>query len=286
MKADAGAARPRRSVLFMPAANSRAIEKARTLPCDAVVLDLEDAVAPEAKAAAREAAAQAIKAGFGGREVILRCNGLDTEWGEDDLKAAAAAGPDGVLLPKVRSADDITAGERRLAAAPDHTRLWAMIETAQGVLNLEQIARSSYPTRLAGLVLGPNDLSAELRLRPAPGRAALQPILTAMVVAARAHGLVALGGAFNDFQDAAGFEAECRQDADFGFDGKTLIHPAQIEAANRIFSPSEEDLAWARAVVEAFAGPEAAGKGAIRLQGRMIERLHLADAQRVLRSAR
>ena len=270
----------------MPAANSRAIEKARTLPCDAVVLDLEDAVAPEAKAAAREAAAQAIKAGFGGREVILRCNGLDTEWGEDDLKAAAAAGPDGVLLPKVRSADDITAGERRLAAAPDHTRLWAMIETAQGVLNLEQIARSSYPTRLAGLVLGPNDLSAELRLRPAPGRAALQPILTAMVVAARAHGLVALGGAFNDFQDAAGFEAECRQDADFGFDGKTLIHPAQIEAANRIFSPSEEDLAWARAVVEAFAGPEAAGKGAIRLQGRMIERLHLADAQRVLRSAR
>ena len=280
MPAEDIAERPRRSMLYVPASNPRAIEKARDLPCDGVILDLEDSVAPDAKAAARTAAAAAIAAGFGGREVILRCNGADTPWGSDDLDMAVAAGPDGVLVPKARDAADIEAGARRLAAAPVRTRLWVMVETAEGVLNLGRIANAS--PRLAALVLGPNDLAIALRLRPAPDRAPLLPILSRMVVAARAHGLAALGGPFNAFEDRPGFEAECRQDAAFGFDGKTLIHPAQIEAANRLFSPSPEDVAWARAVVEAFAAPEAQDKGAIRLQGRMVERLHLGDARRTL----
>ena len=282
MPAENAAQRPRRSLLYVPASNARAIEKARTLASDGVILDLEDSVAPEAKAAAREAARAAIAAGFGGREVIVRCNGPETDWGADDLDMAIAAGPDGVLLPKARSVEDIEVYGRRLVAAPPHTRLWAMVETAQGVLNLEQIAGTARTHRLAALVLGPNDLGAELRLKPAPGRAPLLPILSRMVVAARAHGLAALGGTYNAFEDVTGFEAECRQDAAFGFDGKTLIHPAQIEIANHLFSPSPEELAWARAVVEAFAAPEATGKGAIRLQGRMVERLHLEDARRVL----
>ena len=282
MPAEDAAQRPRRSMLYVPASNPRAIEKARGLPCDGVILDLEDSVAPDAKAAARTAAAAAIAAGFGGREVILRCNGADTPWGSDDLDMAAAAGPDGVLIPKARNAGDIEANDGRLADAPPSIRLWAMVETAEGVMNLEHIARAAIGRRLVGLVLGPNDLAAELRLRPAPDRAPLLPIISRMVVAARTFGLAALGGPFNAFEDAAGFEAECRQDAAFGFDGKTLIHPAQIEIANRAFSPSPEELAWARAVVEAFAAPEAAGKGAIRLQGRMVERLHLDDARRVL----
>jgi len=281
--------RRRRSVLFVPASNPRALEKARGLPWDAVVLDLEDSVAPEMKAEARAAAVQALSAAFGGREVAVRCNGLDTPWGADDLAALARGGagaaPDAVLAPKISGADDLAAYDRALAAAPASTRLWAMIETARGVLDLKEIAAASASTRLAALVLGPNDLSLDLRLRPAPGRAALVPILSALVVAARAHGLSALDGAYNDFENAAGFEAECRQGRDFGFDGKTLIHPTQIAAANRAFSPSADEIAWARAVVAAFAAPEAEGKGAIRLGGRMIERLHLVEAERTLRFA-
>ena len=273
---------PRRSLLFVPASNPRAIEKARGLACDGVVLDLEDSVVEEAKPAARQAAIQAIGAGFGDREVILRCNGLDTPWGEADLRAAATAGPHGVLIPKVRGVDDILACDRLLAAAPAQTRLWAMIETAEGVLNLEAIAAASKGGRLEGLVLGPNDLSAELRLRPSPDRAALRPVLSRIIVAARAFGLAALGGAFNAFEDDDAFERECGEDAAFGFDGKTLIHPRQIAIANRVFSPSPEETAWARAVVDAFAAPDAQGRGAIRLRGRMIERLHLKEAQRVL----
>ena len=280
MPAEDVAERPRRSVLYIPASNPRAIEKARSLPCDSVILDLEDSVAPDAKAAARTGAAAAIAAGFGGREVILRCNGADTPWGPDDLDMAVVAAPDGVLVPKARDAKDIETYAQRLAGSGARTRLWAMIETAEAVMNLDRLASAS--SRLAALVLGPNDLSVALRLRPAPDRAPLLPILSQMVVAARAHGLAALGGPFNAFGDALGFEAECRQDAAFGFDGKTLIHPAQIEAANRLFSPSPEDLAWARAVVEAFAAPETHDKGAIRLQGRMVERLHLDDARRTL----
>lgn len=285
MGGEEGTDRPRRSVLFVPAANPRAIAKARTLDCDAVVLDLEDSAAPEAKDAARAAARDALAEGFSGREAAVRCNGLDTGWGEADLRMVCEAGPDAVLAPKIRSAEDLIAVDGALDWAPAHTRLWAMIETAEGVLNLKEIAAAAHRTRLAALVLGPNDLSAELRLRKGMGRTALHPILSEIVVAARAHGLVALGGAFNAFGDDAGLEAECREDAAFGFDGKTLIHPRQIGIANRIFSPTPEEVAWARAVVAAFTAPEAEGQGAIRLGSEMIERLHLKDAQRILRTA-
>ena len=186
-----GASRPRRSMLFVPASNPRAIDKARGLPCDGVVLDLEDSVAPDAKGAARIAAAAAIAAGFGGREVILRCNGADTPWGLADLQMAVAEGPDGVLIPKVRAAHDVDACCRSLESAPSLTRVWAMIETAEGLMNLDRIAEASTGSRLAGLVLGPNDLSAELRLRPTPDRAPLLPVISRMVIAARAFGLFA-----------------------------------------------------------------------------------------------
>ena len=277
--------RPRRSVLFVPASNARAMEKARGLACDGVILDLEDSVAPEMKAAARDAAVAAVAAGFGDREVAIRCNGLDTPWGLDDLAAAARAGPDAVLAPKVRSAAEVEALVRALSPAPPETRLWAMIETAHAVLNLREIAEAGAPGRLEALVLGPNDLAVDLRLPPVADRPAMAPILSQLAVAARAFGLAALDGAYNAFEDDAGFEAECRQALAFGFDGKTLIHPRQIEACNRIFSPSAEDVAWAQAVVAAFAAPEAEGRGAIRLEGRMIERLHLDQAQRTLRLA-
>ena len=276
---DSGARR-RRSVLYVPASNSRAMDKARALDCDAVILDLEDSVAPEAKDDARTAMAAAVGSGFGGREVIVRCNGLDTPWGETDLKAAAKAGADAVLAPKIRSPADVAEIDRLFARAGG--QVWAMIETAAAVLNLREIAEAAASTRLAGLVLGPNDLSTELRCRLEPGRQPLQPILIQMVAAARAHGLVALDGTYNDLDDAAGFEAECRQGAEFGFDGKTLVHPSQVEPCNRLFSPSPEEVAWARAVIDAFAAPDAEGKGAIRLQGRMVERLHLKEAERVL----
>ena len=274
--------RRRRSVLFVPASNPRAMDKARGLDCDAVILDLEDSVAPEAKDAARGAMTGAVERGFGGREVIVRCNGLDTPWGAADLRAAAGAGADGALAPKIRNAAEVAEVDRLFAPAREGAGLWAMIETAAAVLDLSEIASARHATRLAGLVLGPNDLSTELRSRLEPGRRPLQPILIQIVAAARAHGLVALDGAFNDLEDAAGFEAECRQGVEFGFDGKTLVHPNQIETSNRLFSPSEAEVAWARAVVQAFSAPEAQGKGAIRLEGRMVERLHLKDAERVL----
>ena len=273
-------------MLFVPASNARALEKARALPCDAVILDLEDSVSPEAKPAARAAAVQALRAGFGDRATVLRCNGLETPWGEQDLQAAAAAGPDAVLAPKVRTAADVAAYGSALAEAPDRTRLWIMVETAAAALSLQTVVAAAGPSRLGGLALGLNDLSLETRWRLGADRAAAQPVLTQTVLAARAHGLIALDGVFNRVDDDAGFEAECRQAAAFGFDGKTLIHPRQIEPCNRAFSPSTEELAWARAVVEAFAAPQAAGLGAIRLQGRMIERLHLEDAVRLLGLAR
>ena len=272
--------RPRRSVLFVPASNPRAMDKARGLDCDVVILDLEDAVGADMKTEARAAVTAAVREGFDGREVVVRCNGLDTAWGAEDLAALAAAGPDAVLVPKARTAADISAYERALAGAPTTTRLWAMIETAAGVLNLAAIAGTG--TRLDALVLGPNDLSAELRLKPLPGRAALQPMLSRVVVAARAHGLAALDGVFNAIGDDEGLAAECAQAAAFGFDGKTLIHPSQIAPANQAFSPSVDEVEWARAVTAAFAAPDAQGKGAIRVQDRMVERLHLEQARRVL----
>ena len=286
MARDESDLRPRRSLLYMPASNARAIEKARGLPCDGVILDLEDSVAPEAKIEARAGAMAALGAGFGGREVVVRCNGLNTPWGPADLAAAAAAGPDVVLAPKVSSAAEVHAYDMALASAPEHTRLWTMVETARAVLGLGEMAQAAGHTRLAGLVLGPNDLSTELRLKGPIARAGLRTVLFQMTIAARAHGLLALGGAYNAIEDVQGFQAECAEEAGLGLDGKTLIHPSQIAPANAAFSPSAEELAWARAVVAAFAAPEAVGKGAIRLDGRMIERLHLKEAERVLGLAR
>ena len=275
------ALRLRRSVLFVPASNARAIEKARGLDCDAIVLDLEDSVAPEAKPAAREAALAALAEGFGGREVIVRCNAIDTPWGLADLQFLAEAGPDAVLAPKVRSAAEIEALDGALVGAPASTRLWVMIETPQAVLNLKEIAAASASTRLELLTLGPNDLAAELRLKPAFLRPVMRPILVELALTARAFGLAVLGGAATDLDDLAAFEADCIEEAGLGYDGKTLVHPSQIAPANRAFSPSPDEIAWARKVVAAFAAPEAAGKGAIRLEGRMVEHLHLRDAERL-----
>lgn len=269
-----------RSVLYLPASNPRAIAKAREIPADAVFLDLEDAVAPEMKAAARAAAREAVREGFPGKLVAIRCNHHRSEWGEADWAVAAEAAPDAILAPKIASAADVAACARLLERAPERTRLWVMIETAQAVLNLREIAAAE--GRLQAVIAGTNDLALDLRCRSTPDRAPMLPALALTVAAARAYGLWAFDGVFNDFSDAEGFEAECRQGLDFGFDGKTLIHPSQVEPCNRTFSPSAEQLAWARTIVAAFEAPEAAGKGAISLNGKMIERLHLEEARRLL----
>jgi len=266
--------RPCRSALYLPASNPRAIEKARGLPCDAVILDLEDAVAPEAKADARAAAVLACGAGgFGERLTVLRVNGLDTEWGAGDVAAAADLPVDAVLAPKIETAADVARYRERLGGQV----LWVMIETARSVANLQAIADAVGPG--GAFVLGANDLALEMRCA---GRAALMPVLTLAIAAARAAELTVLDGVRNDFSDVEGFLAEAEQGRDLGFDGKTLIHPAQILACNSVFTPSADQVARARAVVAAFALPEHAGKGAIRLDGRMVERLHLAEAERTL----
>lgn len=277
------AARPRRSVLYMPASNLRALEKARTLPADAVILDLEDAVAPEAKETARAQAVEAVKAGgFGRREVIIRVNGLETPWGAEDLKAAAAAGPDAILVPKVNSARDVGDYDDAVSAAPVHTSLWAMIETCRSIFNLAEIAEASKTSRMTCWVMGTNDLAKEMRCRQTPGREPFHGPLSLSVAAARAYGLTILDGVYNDIENEAGLEAVCEQGVDFGFDGKTLIHPKQIDICNRVFSPSEADVAWSKAVIEAFKLPENQGKGAIRVEGRMAELLHLSQAERLV----
>jgi citrate lyase subunit beta/citryl-CoA lyase len=281
--------RPRRSVLYMPASNARAIEKARTLACDVVILDLEDAVAPEAKPAARAQAVKAVRAGgFGRREVVIRCNGLDTPWGGDDLQAAAQAGPDAILVPKVSGPADIQAYEAWIVHAPPHTRLLAMIETCAAVFALNEIGavRTAEPSsRLSGWALGLNDLAKEMGCRQTPDRAPMLAVLTLAVAAARAHGLFVLDGVCNELDDPEVFEAQCRQGVDFGFDGKCLIHPNQIEAANRLFSPPPDEVAWARAVIAAFADPANQGRGALRVEGRLAERLHLEQAERLVGAA-
>ncbi len=275
--------RPRRSVLYLPGSNARALEKARTLACDAVVLDLEDSVAPDAKADARAQVVAALaQGGFGRREVVVRVNGLATPWGGDDLAALTACAPDAVLVPKITDAGDIARYDQRLADAPAPTRLWVMIETCRCLFHLDAIASMASSTRLAALVVGGNDLAKEMRAEPGPYRAPLQPALALSVAAARAHGLAVLDAVFNGLEDATGLEAECRQGRAFGFDGKTLIHPAQIEVANSVFSPSAEQLAWAKAVADAFADPANAGQGVLRVQGQMAEMLHLAQAERLL----
>jgi citrate lyase subunit beta/citryl-CoA lyase len=281
-------ARPLRSLLYMPASNPRAIAKARSLDCDAVALDLEDAVAPEAKADARAAlVAEAQAGGFGHRRLIARINALSTPWGHDDLTALAAAPVEAILAPKVDDASDVEALSQAMDAAgfaPD-VALWVMIETPRAVLALERIAACAARTRLAGFVLGLNDLAKDSGIAQLPGRGAFLPVLTLAVLAARAHGLVILDGVCNAIDDTARLEAECEQARDSGFDGKTLIHPAQLEPCNRIFAPSAADLAEAESIVAAFADPANAGRGALRVNGKMAELLHLAQAEKLLAKA-
>lgn len=274
------AVRPRRSVLYLPASNARAIEKARSLPADAVILDLEDSVAPEAKAIARAMAAEAVRAGgFGAREVVIRVNGLDTPWGAEDLEAAAAAGPDAVLAPKVASPAMVVDAAARVAG---RARLWAMIETCQAVFRLDALGEASAAHGVETWVIGSNDLVKEMRCRPAADRAALVPALALAVMAARAHGLSIVDGVYNDIPDLEGLAAECAQGLALGFDGKTLIHPSHLPVANRIFTPAPDEVAWARTVVAAYAVAENGQRGVIQIEGRMVERLHLEQARRLI----
>ena len=277
--------RPRRSCLYMPGANRRALEKAKSLPADMLILDLEDAVAPGARPEAREVVREAVsERAYGSREVVIRINGLDTEWGRDDLAMAAAVEPDGVLVPKITSGDDVLAVDRALSDAGAGARLglWVMIELPQAILNIREIAAASAQSRLAGFVMGTNDLAKECGARFTPDRSAFLVSLSLSLLAARAYGLVAIDGVFNDIRDDAGLAAECEQARVMGFDGKTLIHPAQLETANRIFSPDPGEVEQARAVIEAFEQPGNAGKGVIEVNGRMTELLHLEQAKRLV----
>jgi citrate lyase subunit beta/citryl-CoA lyase len=278
--------RPRRSVLYMPGSNARALEKARELPVDAVILDLEDAVAPDAKAKARELITQTLeRGGFGNREVLVRINGLDTAWGLDDL-AVVAAGPDAILVPKVSTPEQLREVGRHLVGVgkPTRPRVWAMMETPLAMLNARDIAAAASDphTRLAGFVMGTNDLAKDTGARLVPGRAPMLPWLMNCIAAARAFGLYILDGVYNDLGDAEGFAAECRQARDLGFDGKTLIHPQQIAPCNEAFSPNADEVAWARKVIGVFDRPENVNKGVVQIEGRMVERLHADMARRTV----
>jgi citrate lyase subunit beta/citryl-CoA lyase len=282
--------RPRRSLLFMPGSNARALEKARTLPADGIILDLEDSVAPDKKLAARDQIAEAIAAGgFGRREVLIRINALDSPWWVDDIIMAGKARPDGIVVPKISSVEDLAAVAGRLDEGnPDRSiKVWAMIETARAVLHAEELAAASRDAamRLAGFVFGPNDISRETRIRMLPGRAAMLPMIIHCILATRLHGLQILDGPYSDFGDAAGFTEECAQGRDLGFDGKTLIHPGQIDACNAIFTPPQDEVIQARRIIAAFEQPENAARGAIQLDGRMVERLHADMARRTIAMA-
>ncbi|WP_420852842.1 HpcH/HpaI aldolase/citrate lyase family protein [Sphingomonas panacis] len=273
--------KPRRSALYMPASNARAIEKARTLEVDVVILDLEDATAPDAKDAARkQAVAEIAKGGFGEREVVLRVNALDTVWGAEDLAVAAGCGADAVLLPKVSGPKALA--EARAALGDSGADLWAMIETVRGIVDLRAIAEAAEKYRLVTLVAGTNDLAKELRCRPGSDRAPLLGALGEIVLAARLTGLVAIDGVCNTLTDADVVRAECEQGLRWGFDGKTLIHPAQVAVANRVFTPSDTEIAWSKQILDAFEQPDNAGKGALQLGGQMVELLHLDEARRIL----
>lgn len=278
--------RPRRSVLYMPGANERALEKAKTIPADGLILDLEDAVAPDAKPAARERVCQAVQqwkdGAYGGREVTVRVNSIGTQWHADDLAAASAAGPAAVVVPKIGSAADVHAIERTLEAggAPDTTAIWAMVETPAAMLRAQEIAAAS--DRLSVLVMGTNDLAKELHAEHVPGRAALLTGLGLSLLAARAEGKAILDGVYNDVQDLAGFEDECVQGRQLGFDGKTLIHPGQVEPCNRVFAPTGREIEESRAVLDAWEAALAQGKGVATVNGRMIENLHVDTARRIL----
>lgn len=279
--------RPRRSVLFMPGSNARALDKARNLPADGLILDLEDSVAPEAKPMARDQIAAAVAAkGFGRREIIIRINNLESPWWQDDLAMAAAARPDGILVPKVSGPADIAKLEERLRAlnADPAVGLWAMIESPIGVLSAEEIAATAREgdRRLVGFIIGPNDIARETRMRMLPGRAAMLPLFSHCILAARAYGIEILDGPYGEINDVAGFAKECAQGRDMGFDGKTLIHPGQIDAANAAYTPPAEDIARARKIIGVFDLPENLGKGVVQLDGQMVERLHVEMAKRTI----
>ena len=271
---------PLRSVLYMPSSNERALEKAKTLPADAIIFDLEDAVAPDAKEEARGKAAAAVASGeYGDRHLIIRINGIGTEWHLEDIAAAAKAGPDVILVPKVNSADEVYQLVEAIegAGAPDHTKLWAMVETPIGMLNALSIATAS--ERLTGFVMGTNDLVKELYAEHVPGR---QPVITGLglaLLAARAAGIVIIDGVYNDVKDLDGFLAECEQGRQMGFDGKTLIHPGQVEGANTAFAPSAQAVEDARGLIEAF---ESSTGGVVTYNGKMVENLHVESAKRTL----
>jgi len=272
--------RPRRSVLYMPSSNERALEKAKAIPCDAIIFDLEDAVAPDAKPTAREAACAAVASGkYGRRELIIRVNGIGTEWHDADVAAAATSGADVVLVPKVNSAAEVVALVAALeaAGAPTSTTLWAMVETPIAMLNALSIAQAS--DRLTGFVMGTNDLVKELYAEHVPGR---QPVITGLglaLLAARAAGIVIIDGVYNDVKNLDGFLAECRQGRELGFDGKTLIHPGQVEGANETFAPSADAVEDARGLIDAW---DNRSTGVVTYNGRMVENLHVESAQRTL----
>ncbi len=274
--------RPRRSVLYMPAANERALEKAKDIQADALIFDLEDAVAPDSKELARQqACAAASSSDYGNRELTIRCNGLDTPWGRDDLLAAAAAAPAAVVIPKVDSSaylDEISELLNQ-GGAPSSTQIWAMVETPIGILNADEIARHK---RMSVMVMGTNDMAKELRASITTDRRALLPYLAMCLLSARAAGVGILDGVFNDIKDESGFEDVCVQGAEMGFDGKTLIHPSQVAPTNNIFSPSLDELDFHRRVIEEFEAAKKDGRGVLTVDGKMIENLHVDEARRAL----
>lgn len=275
--------RPRRTVLYMPGANDKALEKAKGLACDSIIFDTEDSVAPDMKEAARDKVAAAVASGeYGHRELTIRVNSADTEWHEADLRSAAEAGPSGILVPKVNSAAEVAAVERIIESAgvPDHTHLWAMLETPAAIENAVEVATSS--ERIEVLVMGTNDMAKELHAALVEGRAPLLWGLARCVNAARYAGKVILDGVYNDVRNSEGFAAECTQGAEMGFDGKTIIHPSQIEPCNSAFSPSDDEIEYSRRVIEAWDAGLAEGRGVITVDGKMIENLHVDNARRAL----
>lgn len=281
------AVRPRRSVLYMPGDNERALEKAKSLPADALILDLEDSVAPDNKPLARKRVCETVRSGgFGSRELVIRVNAVETVWGMTDLQEAAAAEPDAVLVPKVAQPGDIISAAKVLKAvgASDKTKIWAMVETPMAVINAREIAAvgADPENRLVCLVLGTNDLLKESRARALHNRFAVVPWLAMTIVAARAYGLDVIDGVYNDFKDEAGFSAECEHGRTLGMDGKTLIHPSQVRPCNKIFSPTDEEVTWSRKIIQAFDQTVNAKKGVITVEGKMVERLHLVMAKRVV----
>jgi citrate lyase subunit beta / citryl-CoA lyase len=277
--------RPRRSVLYMPGSNARALEKAKSLNADCIILDLEDAVAIDAKEIARKQVCDALaQGGFGKREVIIRINALSTPWGAEDLKQACAAKPDAILAPKISSPEQVIALEQTLndLGAQQTIKLWAMMETPLAVLQAQAIALCTQTTRLSCFVIGTNDLAKDTRAKLIKGRATMTPWLMTFLAAARSYGLDIIDGVYNNLQDQDGFAQECHEASNMGFDGKTLIHPNQIEICNQAFSPSNEEVAFAKQIVSAFALPENQSKGAIQLEGKMVERLHADMAQRLV----